>query len=184
MRVVMLVLALLMPAPGRADAWQALAAPDAVAIMRHALAPGGGDPAGFLLGDCSTQRNLDARGRAQAEAIGAAFRDRGIRFDVVLTSAWCRTQETALLVDAGPVIAAPALNSFFGDPSRRGSQTEAARALIAATEGRILLVTHQVNISALTGETTRSGEVLVIRFAGGRRGEGPVEVVGRIAIAP
>jgi phosphohistidine phosphatase SixA len=184
MRVVVLIVALLIPASGRADVWQALAAPDAVAVMRHALAPGTGDPEGFRLGDCATQRNLDARGRAQARAIGAEFHARGIRFDAVLTSAWCRTRDTAALLEAGPVREAPALNSFFGNMAQRASRTEGARALIAATEGRILLVTHQVNISALTGTTTRPGEVLVIRFTDGRRGEGHVEIIGRIVIDP
>ncbi|MGR3547141.1 MAG: histidine phosphatase family protein, partial [Roseovarius sp.] len=61
----------------------ALKAPGVVALMRHALAPGTGDPAAFRLGDCATQRNLDARGRAQAQETGAALRTAGITFDQV-----------------------------------------------------------------------------------------------------
>jgi len=147
--------------------------------MRHALAPGTGDPADLRLGDCTTQRNLDDRGRAQARAIGDAFRARGIVFDTVLTSQWCRTRETAELLDLGPVVEAAALNSFFRDGSTRAAQTEATRALIAATDGRSLLVTHQVNISALTGESTRSGEVLVVRLT-----EAGADLLGRIRIGP
>ncbi|WP_369022856.1 histidine phosphatase family protein [Rhodovulum iodosum] len=147
--------------------------------MRHALAPGTGDPADFDLQDCATQRNLDAQGRAQARAVGEGFRARGVSFDVVLTSQWCRTRETAELLDLGPVVEAPPLNSFFGDFSSRDRQTAETRELIAATEGRLMLVTHQVNIAALTGRTTRSGEVLVIVPRGGR-----IDVLGSIAIAP
>ncbi|MGC9417998.1 MAG: histidine phosphatase family protein [Rhodovulum sp.] len=169
----------LWPGLALANDWAALETPGAVAIMRHALAPGTGDPAAFRLGDCATQRNLDDRGRAQARAIGDAFRARGIAFDRVLTSQWCRTRETAELLDLGPVSEAPALNSFFRDFSTRAAQTRAARALIEAAEGRLMLVTHQVNISALTGRGTRSGEVLVIRPTG----DG-VEVLGSILIAP
>ncbi|MEM1129228.1 MAG: histidine phosphatase family protein [Pseudomonadota bacterium] len=162
-----------------ADDWEALAEPGTLAIMRHALAPGTGDPADFTLGDCRTQRNLDARGQQQARAIGAAFRERGIGFDSVLTSQWCRTRETADLLDLGPVSDAVPLNSFFRDRSGRARQTADTRALIDETEGRAMLVTHQVNISALTGEFTRSGEVLVIRPDGDS-----IEVVGRIMVAP
>ena len=151
-----------------ANDWDAFSQPGAIGIMRHALAPGTGDPANLVIGECTTQRNLDARGQKQARAIGEALRARNIRFDVVLTSQWCRTRETADLLDLGPVVEAPVLNSFFRDFSTRDQQTTAAQDLIASTDGRLMLVTHQVNISALTGQTTRSGEILIIRpVAGG-----------------
>lgn len=175
----LLVLFLLLPGVAHANDWAALEEPGAMAIMRHALAPGTGDPAAFEIGDCSTQRNLDDRGRAQARAIGAAFRERGIAFDRVLTSQWCRCRETADLLDLGEVSDAPALNSFFQDRSTRAKQTEEARALIAEASGPMMLVTHQVNISALTGQFTRSGEVLVIRLDGD-----DVEILGSILIEP
>lgn len=88
---------LAMALPASANDWDALDQPGAVAIMRHALAPGTGDPADFELDDCSTQRILSDAGRDQARRIGAAFRERGITFDRVLTSQWCRTTETAEL---------------------------------------------------------------------------------------
>lgn len=176
--LVALVLACL-PALAAANDWAALKEPGTLAIMRHALAPGASDPRGFTLGDCTTQRNLDARGRAQARAIGAAFRERGVTFDTVFTSQWCRCRDTARLLDLGPVEEAPALNSFFQDFSRQEARTRAARDLIAKTGGKRMLVTHQVNISALTGRTTRSGEVLVIRMDGDR-----ATVLGSILIAP
>jgi len=143
--------------------WAALADPQAVVLMRHALAPGIGDPAGFDLGDCSTQRNLDARGRAQARATGQAFRENGIAFDHVFTGQWCRCRETAELLDAGPVTEAPTLNSFFRRRGLRAERTQGARDLIARTPGRRLLVTHQVNITALTGRGVGSGELFAIR---------------------
>ncbi|WP_417514578.1 histidine phosphatase family protein [Minwuia sp.] len=177
------LLALTLTQNVRADAsgWQAAKADDAVLIMRHALAPGTGDPAAFRIGDCSTQRNLSQAGRDQARAIGAAFRDRGITFDRVLTSAWCRCEETAQLLEAGPVEVLPALNSFFGAREREAAQTRALQGFIAGLEPgeRVLMVTHQVNISALTGEFTRSGEVLVLRPE-----DSGIAVSGRILIAP
>jgi len=179
MRALALLLLLCLPLGAHANDWQALDAPGAVALMRHALAPGMSDPAGFTLGDCATQRNLDARGRAQARAIGAALRARGIRFDRVYTSQWCRCRDTAALLSAGPVEAAPALNSFYADFTREAASTAALRALIAATSGRRLFVTHQVNISALTGRAPRSGEVLIVRMT-----ETGTELLGRILIAP
>lgn len=175
--IVLLLLAL--PGMVSANDWAALEQPGALAIMRHALAPGTGDPENLTIGDCATQRNLDDRGRAQARAIGQAFRDRGITFDAVFSSQWCRTRETAELMSLAPVVEAPALNSFFRDPSMRDSQTAGVRALIAANPGRLMLVTHQVNISALTGRGTRSGEVLVIRQT-----DAGIEVLGSILIAP
>ena len=169
----------LWPLAASANDWDALQEPGAFALMRHALAPGTGDPAGFDLSDCSTQRTLSDEGRAQARRIGAAFAERGIAFDAVLTSQWCRCRETAELLDLGPVTEEPAFNSFFGDFSAREAQTAAAREVLAAQTGRVMVVTHQVNISGLTGQGTSSGEVLVVRAAG----EG-LEVLGSILIAP
>ena len=167
------------PCLALANDWDALKDPDAIAVMRHALAPGTGDPSGFTLGDCSTQRNLDERGREQARKIGNAFRDRGIDFDLVLTSQWCRTQETAELLSVGPVVDAPSLNSFFQDFSTRDRQTRETLELTQETGGRLMLVSHQVNISALTGRGTRSGEVLIIRLM-----DGEAQVIGSIVIDP
>ena len=147
--------------------------------MRHALAPGTGDPSIFALDDCSTQRNLDGRGRAQAQKVGASLREAGIVFDSVLSSQWCRTRDTAALLGLGSVVDAPSLNSFFQDFSTRARQTEETRALIAQAEGRMMMVTHQVNITALTGVVPRSGEVLVIRQEGDE-----IRVLSRIQIAP
>ena len=158
--------------PARASdaGWDALARPGAIAVMRHALAPGTGDPPSFRLGDCSTQRNLDARGREQARAI-----------DAVYTSEWCRCRETAERLALAPVEPLPALNSFFGDRSAGPAQTEALEAFLNDRTGgeRIVLVTHQVNVTALTGVYPASGEIVV-----GRMDDGGFAVEGRIRIGP
>ena len=180
----LLAAAFALPAPLAAqdsdDTWAALQEPGTVAVMRHALAPGGGDPANFELGDCSTQRNLNDAGRDQARRIGQAFRDNGIEVDRVLTSQWCRCRDTAELLDLGPVEDFPALNSFFEDRSTRDQQTTAVRDFLSqAPEGeKLVLVPHQVNITALTDVFPSSGEVVVIEVAD----DGAVDVRGSFLI--
>lgn len=160
---------LALPAALRAEegAWALLRAGRAAAILRHAIAPGGGDPPGFRLDDCATQRNLSAEGRAQATAIGAEFRARGIAAATVLSSGWCRCLETARLLALGPVSREAALDSFFADRSLGPARTEALRGLLAAwSGGPLVLVTHQVNITALTGVFPASGEAVLVRTGG------------------
>ena len=159
-----------------------LSEPGVVAIMRHALAPGSGDSASFALGDCATQRNLDARGRVQARETGAAIRAAGETVDRVLTSQWCRCRDTARLLDLGPVEELPALNSFFRDRSRADAQTAELRKFLLGLppEETVVLVTHYVNIAALTGRGAASGEVLLLEI--GR--DGAVSVVDGILIDP
>ncbi|QFT62691.1 histidine phosphatase family protein [Roseivivax sp. THAF30] len=179
MRLFFILLFVTLPSLALSNDWDALNEPGSFTIMRHALAPGTGDPPEFELEDCSTQRNLDERGRDQARRLGDAIREQGIAFDIVLTSQWCRSRETAEILDVAPVSEAPALNSFFGDFERRDDQTNAARNLVTNTEGKLLLVSHQVNISALTGQGTRSGEMLIVRLTD----EG-AEVLGSVLIEP
>ena len=139
--------------------------PGTVVALRHALAPGVGDPEGFVLEDCDTQRNLDARGRNQASTIGDALRRAGRGDTAVYSSRWCRCLETARFLALGPVTPLPALDSFFGKPSEREARTRALRDFLAeagANGPPIVLVTHQVNISALIGRFTRSGEGVVL----------------------
>jgi phosphohistidine phosphatase SixA len=175
----LLFLLFCLPTCALAADWSALSQPGAVAMMRHALAPGTGDPAGFDIEDCATQRNLDSRGRAQARAIGASLRAAGVRFDRVLTSEWCRCRDTARLLEVGEPVDTPALNSFFADRSTREAQTQATLELIRAAEGPVMMVTHQVNITALTGQSVGSGEVFILRATD----EG-VEVLDRLRINP
>lgn len=176
-----LAVALMAAGPAVADArFGALSEPNTVALMRHALAPGTGDPSRFRLDDCATQRNLDDRGRAQARAIGAAIRASGVQIDRVLTSQWCRCRETAELLDLGPVIELPALNSFFQDRSTADEQTRALRALLADLDSdeTVMIVTHQVNITALTNKGVGSGEVFLLDITD------DVRVIERIDIRP
>jgi phosphohistidine phosphatase SixA len=136
-----------------------------VMLMRHARTePGTGDPPGFRHDDCSTQRNLDAAGRAQARAIGAWLREERVPVEEVLTSRWCRCRETAELMGLGPVGHFPPLDSFFEDRSRRAAQREGILAFIRGWRGpgNALLVTHQVNITAVAGMFPRSGEIAVM----------------------
>lgn len=158
-------------------AWTALRQ-GGVVLFRHANAPGGGDPVGMRIGDCATQRNLDERGRAQARRIGDIFRSRGIAVGRVLTSQWCRARETAELAFPGQSADEPAFNSFFDDRSKGPAQTKAARALLAAWRGpgALVVTTHQVNITALTGIAPSSAEGVVIRMQNGK-----AQVLGRIS---
>ena len=160
--------------------WRALARGGHVLMVRHALAPGTGDPGNFTLGDCSTQRNLSAAGRAEARALGAALRRRGVQVGPVLASEWCRCRDTAALA-FGSYEAWPALNSFFGD---RTPQAEQTAAVIARAQGlgvgrNLVLVTHQVNITAVSGVFPQPSEIVVLRPAAGA-----LEVVGRLRPVP
>ena len=152
-----------------------------VIMIRHALAPGSGDPANFRIGDCSTQRNLDDRGRDQARRIGRWLRAHGVDSARVFSSQWCRCRETAELLDLGAVAELPALNSFFERPQDRAPNLAALRSFLAnqPTDGElIILVTHFVTIAAIAGESVPSGEGVILRLAGG----GTFDVVGRLAI--
>lgn len=146
--------------------------------MRHALAPGIGDPENFDLTDCATQRNLSEVGRQQARQTGDYFRQNGIAAAQVYASQWCRCQETARLLALGEVADLPVANSFFQQRDRREIQTAALRAWIGEQPltDATLVVTHQVNIAALTGQSTGSGDMLVVR----RQEDGSLEVVGRL----
>jgi phosphohistidine phosphatase SixA len=167
-------------AVGNAEhAWEGLRSGGHVALLRHAEAPGVGDPPGFRLDDCATQRTLSAEGRAQARRIGEAFQSMGAPVEDVYSSQWCRCLETAELLGLGPVTPLTVLNSFFMEgPDRRERQTAELRAWLndRRPQGSLVLVTHQVNITALTGIFPASGEAVVVKPLSG----GEIEVVGRI----
>jgi phosphohistidine phosphatase SixA len=159
-----------------AAAWEALR-PGAIVLFRHAIAPGTGDPSGMRLGDCSTQRNLDEAGRAQARRIGEAVRAQGVAVGAVLASRWCRAAETADLAFPGRARPEPALDSFFAERGEGPARTAEARRILLGWSGpgALVVVTHQVNITALTGVVPSSGEGVVLR-----RGGGDLVVVGRV----
>jgi broad specificity phosphatase PhoE len=142
------------------DAVENLRAGGHALVIRHALAPGFGDPENFRLGDCATQRNLSDAGRAQARAIGDWLRARGIDRARVYSSQWCRCLETASLLGLGPVTELPALNSFFERTQDRAPNLAALKDFFARQPRAgepMVLVTHQVTISALTDEFASSG---------------------------
>jgi len=147
----------------QSDPWETLRK-DGIALLRHATAPGVGDPRGFRLDDCGTQRNLNDAGRSEATRIGAMFRANRVPVGRVLSSAWCRCLETARLMDLGPVVVEPALNSFFDQRQDEGPQSAALLDVLEewAGPGCLVCVTHQVNILALTRVYPRSGETVVL----------------------
>jgi broad specificity phosphatase PhoE len=173
--VLVLLCALSLPAFAASDDafWELLRQGGKVVLIRHAqTGPGIGDPPGFVLGDCRTQRNLSAQGRADAARIGEQFRQRGIPVAEVLSSRWCRCVDTAKLA-FGKVRTATMLDSMFNDRER--SDEEKVRELFAwlarrpAATGNLVLVTHAQNISTLTGESAGSGEMVVTVVDGPRR---------------
>jgi phosphohistidine phosphatase SixA len=153
-----------------------------VVLMRHALTePGIGDPPGFTLGRCATQRNLSEAGRQQARRVGEAFAREGITLAAVRSSAWCRCTDTARLA-FGRYTEWAALNSFFQGQGNADAQTREVLSAVAGLRApqNWMLVTHQVNISALTGEFPAMGELFLTRPSanGGER----LRVVGRLMI--
>lgn len=138
-----------------------------VVFMRHALAPGYGDPAHFRVDDCTTQRNLDARGIAQARATGAWLQENGYRFDAILSSAWCRCKDTAENLNMGEWQVFAGLNSFFqGHVDREETLRLLEEQLADISPGQqVLMVTHQVVISAITGVSPPSGGMVVYNTA-------------------
>lgn len=150
-----------------------------VLMIRHAHAPGSGDPDHFKIGDCGTQRNLDDRGRAQAQQIGRWLRAHGITSARIFSSQWCRCRDTAEGLALGPVNELPALNSFFERPQDRAPNLAALRAFLSQqpTDGPlVVLVTHFVTISAISGLGVAAGEGVVLRL----QGDGGFEVLGRL----
>ncbi len=138
-----------------------------ILMIRHALAPGTGDPPNFRIGDCSSQRNLDDRGRDQARSIGNWLRSKGIQSARVYSSQWCRCLETAQLLQMGSVAELPALNSFYELTQNREPHLKALSKFIAQqpSDGKlIILVTHLVTISVIAEETVSSGEGVLLKL--------------------
>jgi phosphohistidine phosphatase SixA len=151
-----------------------------ILMIRHAYAPGTGDPKHFKIGDCATQRNLDNRGRAQARKIGEWLRSKGIKKVKIYSSQWCRCVETATLLDLGPVTHLPALNSFFELPQNREPNIKALRSFMADLSENsqlVIFVTHFVTILEITGESVSSGEGVVLKL----KKRGAYDVLGRLS---
>ena len=137
-------------------------------LMRHADAPGVGDPPGYRLDQCATQRNLGEVGKQQSVLIGRWLTAQGVSSPKVFSSAWCRCTDTARLLALGAVSIEPSLNSFFDDMSLAKPQTAALQTFIAASlkahpKQPLILVTHHVNIEAFTGRVVAVGDMVLVR---------------------
>lgn len=177
--VLLLMLTAASPVHADETPWNALRSGGYVLLMRHAATePGTGDPPQFKLGDCKTQRNLSAAGRTQAAKTGQRLKEAGVSIAAVLSSRWCRCMDTANIA-FGSAKPEPALDSFFGERSAQNEpQTAATRSLIQSFRGpgNLVMVTHQVNITALTGAFPAEGEIFIVRASA----QGALELTARI----
>ena len=131
-----------------------------VIFLRHAIAPGSGDPPNFNVNDCSTQRNLDQVGISQSRMLGNNFKNLGIKFSAIYSSFWCRCKDTAINMEVGEFKTHAGLNSFYEKHAERKVTLIKLNNLINSFDksgGPYLLVTHYVNILAFTGLSTSSG---------------------------
>jgi len=136
-----------------------------VILIRHSLAPGGGDPVGFKVGDCKTQRNLNKVGIEQSKKIGKIFKDNKISIDIVLSSEWCRCKDTAYYA-FGEFKEFSALNSIFSIPFNKNEprQIKAIKRYLMNWESKeknLILVTHYSVITAITNAAPSSGEIVI-----------------------
>jgi len=163
-----------------AAAWQDAADGKSMIILRHALAPGNGDPENFELRQCNTQRNLSEKGKRQARQIGANFESHGIRDAEVYSSQWCRCLDTAAEMNIGQATELPLLNSFYANPEIGPAQIEQLTQWLHEHSKNnttsTVLVTHQVVITALTGVYPASGEAVIFRITK----EKEIEVLAKI----
>jgi phosphohistidine phosphatase SixA len=165
------------------DAWAALAKGGHVVLIRHGNAPPGygGDPPGFKVSDCSTQRNLDELGRDQARALGEAFRKHGVRVDRTVSSPWCRCLDTARLMAVGEVENSWALVPDPNPGPKQGPKPrlEQLKALVSGWRGpgTLVLVTHALTIQPLVGFLPNQAEAVVLKPTSA---DG-FQLVGRIA---
>jgi len=163
--------------------WQRLRGGGLVLLVRHAATdPGIGDPPGFRLGECATQRNLSEAGRRDARALGAAVHSHGVKIGPVWSSRWCRCLDTARLA-FGRVEAAPLLDSIFqvDEAAARGRLAQLHTRLAGLrAQDNLVLVTHDVNIRAMVDESVAQGEVVVARIGAGGR----LEALGRLRVRP
>ena len=145
-----------------------------VLLIRHALAPGFGDPQNFDLNDCSTQRNLDGEGREQAFIIGEKIKAARIKFSKIYSSQWCRCLKTAEYMNLGEITVEPGLNSFFQGIVPKDKTLDRLRKRLESVEAKqelVLMITHQVTITAVTGITVSSGGAVAFNTKSGESRE-------------
>ena len=175
MRVVMrnviifgaLVLSMALPVQAN-DLAENLRSSSYVLLMRHASAPGVGDPPNYKLDDCKTQRNLDTEGRRQAVVVGDWLRKQGVQSANVFSSIWCRCKETAALLNFNGYRVEPSLGSFFDEMAKAPESNRALQRFIdehLKTKGdrALILVTHHVNILEFSGENVASGDMVLVK---------------------
>ena len=141
-----------------------------VIFLRHALAPGNGDPNNFVLNDCKTQRNLDEPGRKQARAIGKSIAEAKLSLAGIYSSEWCRCIETALLLDLGAITPFSGLNSFYQNHFPRDDTLAKLVDKLDSLphdRGPVIMVTHFVNIQAITNITVQSGGAVLYHLSTG-----------------
>jgi len=164
--IVVAISAVFVSAVHAESVWEALRAPGSVVVLRHSYAPGGFDPPDAKLEDCSTQRNLDESGRAQARRVGEAFRQHAITVGRVLSSPRCRCLDTARLA-FGQVEPWDVLQGALRDTELRRRRLAETRKVIEAHQGGapLVVVTHGSVVTDLTGLNLRMGEFVVLRRA-------------------
>ena len=147
------------------DLWAEAKEGDKIILIRHALAPGGGDPPGFKIDDCKTQRNLDKVGIEQSKAIGKLFKKNKIPVDKVLSSQWCRCKDTAKYA-FNNYFEFPALNSTFQSSFAKNEpkQLKQLQTLVNNWDGdggNLVLITHYSIITAISNAVPSSGEIVI-----------------------
>jgi phosphohistidine phosphatase SixA len=133
-------------------------------FIRHAIAPGNGDPNNFDINDCSTQRNLDEKGIEESEKIGLFFKNNKIKIDKVLSSQWCRCKDTAKYA-FNNFETFNALNSFYDEKfaANEAKQIKDLKNYIKNwnSDKNLVLVTHFVVISSILNTGSSSGEIII-----------------------
>jgi len=166
-------------AHGADPVWEALRSPGSVVVLRHSYAPGTFDPPDARLDDCSTQRNLDERGRAQATRVGEAFRQQGIAVGTVQSSPRCRCLETARLAFGRVQPWEPLQGALRDDERRQRQLAEIKEAIAAHRDGPpLVLVTHGSVVADLTGLNVPMGAFVVLR----RGADGRHTVAGQLYV--
>ena len=145
--------------------WKPAQDGDKIILIRHAKAPGGGDPEGFKIEDCKTQRNLDIMGINQAKKIGKLFREKKVKIDKVLSSQWCRCKDTAKYAFKS-YFEFSALNSTFQSSFAKNEPKQLKQLQTFVNNwdgdgGNLVLITHYSIITAITNAVPSSGEIII-----------------------
>jgi len=145
--------------------WKSIQEGNKIILIRHSLAPGGGDPVGFKINDCKTQRNLNRAGISQSKKIGKLFKKNKVPIDQILSSQWCRCKDTAKYA-FGDYKEFTALNSTFQSPYDKNEtkQLKQLYSFVKKWNGKgknLVLVTHYSIITAVTNAVPSSGEIII-----------------------